>query len=126
MEKRQVDDLKKREAVKKKITAPPKKEDDDKKAQKPNVKGQSSIPPMFRPQNPIQTIVGPVGEFIALPEYFPEHPSMVVFGKRRTGKTFFLRWLMSKAFRDIPFGKRIFFKFFCHLLCLTKSFQALS
>jgi hypothetical protein len=125
MEKRQVDDLKKREAVKKKIESPPKKGDDSKKDQKPNVKGQSSIPPMFRPQNPIQTCIGPVGEFIASPEYFPNHPSMAVFGKRRTGKTFFLRWLMYHAFRDIPFGM-IFFKFFCHFLSLTKSFQALS
>lgn len=125
MEKRQVNDLKKREVVKKKIGPPPKKEDDREKDQKPVVKGQSSIPPMFRPQNPIQTIVGPVGEFIASPEYFPEHPSMVVFGKRRTGKTFFLRWLMSKAFRDIPFG-RWFFEFFYHFFGLIPSFQALS
>jgi hypothetical protein len=37
-------------------------------------------------------------------ENFPKHPSLCLFGKRRTGKTFSLRWIMYNCFRHIPFG----------------------
>lgn len=53
---------------------------------------------------PIDTIVGPIGKFIMEPENFPVHPSVILFGKRRTGKTFTLRDIMYHCFRDIPFG----------------------
>lgn len=54
--------------------------------------------------DPIDTIVGPIGKFIMEPENFPMHPSVILFGKRRTGKTFTLRDIMYHCFRDIPFG----------------------
>ena len=54
--------------------------------------------------NPVQTMLGPIGEFIVEPENFPVHCSMGLFGKRRTGKSFSLRWIMYNAFKDTPFG----------------------
>lgn len=53
---------------------------------------------------PIDTLVGPIGKFIMEPENFPLHPSVILYGKRRTGKTFTLRDIMYHCFRDIPFG----------------------
>lgn len=55
-------------------------------------------------QDPIDTIVGPIGRFQAVPEALPLHPAMVGFGKRRTGKTFTFRDIFYNCLRDKPFG----------------------
>jgi hypothetical protein len=54
--------------------------------------------------NPVNTVVGPIGEFQVLEENFPIHAAVALFGKRRTGKSYTLRWWMFKCFRKIPFG----------------------
>jgi len=59
--------------------------------------------------NPISTCVGEIGEFQAIPESLPNHPSVGLFGKRRTGKTYTLRCLLFNCFRNVPFG--IFYLF---------------
>jgi hypothetical protein len=51
-----------------------------------------------------ENIAFPVGQFLPSPQVFPMHPAVSLFGKRRTGKTFTLRWWMYNAFRDVPFG----------------------
>ena len=59
---------------------------------------------VFAIVEPLSTVVGEIGKFILTPETFPIHPAIVAFGKRRTGKTFTLRWWLYNGFRDIPFG----------------------
>jgi hypothetical protein len=59
---------------------------------------------MFKIVEPIETVVGEIGKFILNEDTFPIHPAMAFFGKRRTGKTFTLRWWMYNCFRKIPFG----------------------
>lgn len=59
---------------------------------------------LYIPVNPIDTVVGPIGEFLVIPELFPLHPSIAAFGKRRTGKSYSFRWWMYRCFRHIPFG----------------------
>lgn len=54
--------------------------------------------------DPIDTCVGPIGRFPAVPEGMPLHPAIVAYGKRRTGKTFTTRDIFFHCFRDIPFG----------------------
>lgn len=73
-------------------------------------------------QNPIQTCVGPIGEFILTPESFPKHPSVCLFGKRRTGKSFSLRWIMFNCFRHVPFGNS---KLCNRTFCFFQSLQVL-
>lgn len=51
-----------------------------------------------------ETITIPIGKFIMERSSFPVSPSMVLFGKRRTGKTFSLRWILYNCFRHISFG----------------------
>jgi len=58
----------------------------------------------FEVVNPIDTILGPIGQFICDIEHFPLNPSMALFGPRRTGKSFSLRYIMYNAFRHIPWG----------------------
>lgn len=58
----------------------------------------------FALYDPIETCVGPIGRFLAEPENFPLHPAVALFGQRRTGKSYTLRYLMFKCFRDYPFG----------------------
>lgn len=53
---------------------------------------------------PIDTCVGPVGKFNAIPDSMPLSPSIVAFGKRRTGKSYTFRDIMYRCFRKIPFG----------------------
>lgn len=90
-------------------------EDEEKKTQE-NV-GDGNFNP-YDVINPISTCVGPVGEFILQKEALPKHPSLVLYGKRRTGKSYSLRWLMFNCFRDVPFGT----KPLCHLLCISHPF----
>lgn len=78
----------------------PKEEDD---GPKPEQQGEL-LEGAFEMIEPIDTIVGPIGKFKMEPENFPMHPSVILFGKRRTGKTFTLREIMFKCFKDIPFG----------------------
>lgn len=65
---------------------------------------QEVLGPEFAIIDPIPTIVGPLGKFQVVPESFPKHASIGLFGKRRTGKSFTARWWMYNAFRDIEFG----------------------
>jgi len=53
---------------------------------------------------PIQTALGPIPRFIATPDAMPTHPSIGLFGKRRTGKSYTARDWCYNCFRDIPFG----------------------
>lgn len=84
--------------------APPKKnvepEDEDPKEEQQT----ELLEGPFEIVEPIDTVVGPIGKFIMEPQNFPMHPSVILFGKRRTGKTFTLRDIMYNCFRDIPFG----------------------
>lgn len=89
-----------------------KKEKPDKKKEKPDVKKGREMPenttggvhPAFLVQNPIATPLGPVGEFLQTPDALPMFPSVVLFGQRRTGKSFSLRELMYNCFRNFNFG----------------------
>lgn len=58
----------------------------------------------FAVVDPIDTCIGPIGRFQLVEESFPTHPSVVLFGKRRTGKSFSLRDMLFHCFRDVPFG----------------------
>ena len=58
----------------------------------------------FTVVDPIPSCVGPIGRFQATRDNFPLHPAVVLFGKRRTGKSYTLRDIMYHCFRDIPFG----------------------
>lgn len=60
--------------------------------------------PMFQIEEALHTVCGDIGKFIMIPDAFPIHPSCAFFGKRRTGKTYTLRWWMYNCFRHIPFG----------------------
>lgn len=87
-----------------------KKKDDQKESEheadepKPDQAASAVLTGPFAVINPIQTCVGPIGEFQLDPDNFPRHPSVVLFGQRRTGKTFTLRHIMAACFSDIPFG----------------------
>lgn len=52
----------------------------------------------------LQTSVGPVHEWLALPENLPAHPTIAAFGKRRTGKSTSITNLLFHCCRHIPFG----------------------
>lgn len=66
--------------------------------------GKEVLTGAFAMVEPIQTVVGPVGKFLMQPENFPLHPSVIFYGKRRTGKSFTARDMLAKCFRHIPFG----------------------
>lgn len=53
---------------------------------------------------PIETALGPIPRFIATPEAMPTHPSIGLFGKRRTGKSWTARDWCFNCFQDVPFG----------------------
>lgn len=55
-------------------------------------------------KNTINTIVGPIHEWLPIPENLPKHPTMAFFGKRRTGKSTTITNLAYETCRDIPFG----------------------
>ena len=83
-------------------------DDDDKKNDQEKRTDREShelpVGPMFQIFEPLDTVVGPIGKFILTEDTFPIHPAMAFFGKRRTGKTYTLRWWMYNCFRNIPFG----------------------
>lgn len=87
----------------------PEKEEDSKDSEPETDSNDSKS--VYDIVNPIQTVVGPIGQFIPIPEAMPNHPSIVFFGKRRTGKSYGLRDLMYHCFRDVPFGS------FCLSFC---------
>jgi hypothetical protein len=59
---------------------------------------------VFRIEHPINTCLGPIGQFIMEPDALPKHPSILFYGKRRTGKSYSARWILYKCFSDYPFG----------------------
>jgi len=61
----------------------------------------------FQVEEEIATPVGGIGKFTPCLEVLPKYPSIVFYGKRRTGKSFGVRDLCYNCFRHIPFG--IFF-----------------
>ena len=81
--------------------APPQQE--EKRKESTDKKNNSSS--VYEIVDPIQTSAGLIGQFIPTPDAMPNHPSIVLFGKRRTGKSFSLRSIMFNCFRDVPFGK---------------------
>lgn len=66
--------------------------------------GDEMLSGAFALINPINTICGPIGEFQMEPQNFPRHPSVLFYGKRRTGKSFSCRDMLYKCFADYPFG----------------------
>ncbi len=84
----------------KKTKEPEETEDDSQR----NYDTPGDISPFFAIINPIPTIVGDIGEFQLIPGIFPVHAAVALFGKRRTGKSYTLRWWMYNCFRHIPFG----------------------
>ena len=64
----------------------------------------SELQGAFEIVDPIPTVIGNIGRFVPDIEHLPKHPSVIAFGKRRTGKTFTTRDLLFKCFRHIPFG----------------------
>lgn len=54
--------------------------------------------------DPIDTCLGPIGKFNLDEDVLPRHAAIGAFGKRRTGKTFWGRWLFYNSLRHIPFG----------------------
>lgn len=64
----------------------------------------SELQGAFEIVDPIPTVIGDIGRFVPDIQHLPLHPSVIAFGKRRTGKTFTTRDLLFKCFRHIPFG----------------------
>ena len=94
-------------------------EKDEEEPAKPDAQSKTELLNSFyKIKNPIPTCVGPIGEFEATPDAFPNHPSVGLFGKRRTGKSYTLRCLLYNCFRDVPFGLLNFFDFFQVCFCL--------
>ena len=52
----------------------------------------------------LDTVAGPLYEWCAVPDNVPSCPSMVYFGKRRTGKSTSLMNVMFHTMQHIPFG----------------------
>lgn len=90
----------------KKSIEPAKKDskDDTEEEKQEDFSDPGEISPFFAVINPIPTCVGDIGEFQLIPGIFPVHAAVALFGKRRTGKSFTLRWWMYNCFRHIPFG----------------------
>lgn len=97
-------------ADKRKLLQPRKPQDsdrndgDDKEFPKHQQQFEPILTGAFAMVNPIETCLGPIGQFILKPENFPSHPSILFYGKRRTGKSFSARWILFKCFKDYPFG----------------------
>ena len=88
----------------------PPKEKKEKEEEKP--KEQKLLNNFYSIENPISTCIGEIGEFDPKPEAFPNHPSVGLYGKRRTGKSYTLRCLLYNCFRHVPFGAFHTFDFF--------------
>jgi hypothetical protein len=54
--------------------------------------------------NTIQTVVGPIFEWLCIPENLPNYPTIAVFGKRRTGKSTTITNILYHCCQNIPFG----------------------
>ncbi len=52
----------------------------------------------------INTIAGPIHEWLPVPENLPNHPTLAFFGKRRTGKSTTITNILFHCCQDIPFG----------------------
>lgn len=52
----------------------------------------------------VATCVGPIGEWLAVPENLPNHPVFAMYGKRRTGKSTTITNIVQKCMLHIPFG----------------------
>ena len=52
----------------------------------------------------INTCVGPIHEWLPVPENLPNHPTLAFFGKRRTGKSTTITNILYHCCKDIPFG----------------------
>lgn len=52
----------------------------------------------------VKTSCGTFSEFVPVPENIPDHPSIALYGQRRTGKsTSLVNWIYHLG-RDVPFG----------------------
>jgi hypothetical protein len=52
----------------------------------------------------INTVAGPIREWLPIPENLPKHPTMAYFGKRRTGKSTSITNVAYHCCQNIPFG----------------------
>lgn len=52
----------------------------------------------------IDTVAGPVHEWLCCKDNLPNHPTMVFFGKRRTGKSTTITNILYHCCQEIPFG----------------------
>lgn len=97
---------------------PEKKEKEEEDEEKPETQKKPLLNSFYSIDNPISTCIGEIGEFDPTPEAFPNHPSVGLYGKRRTGKSYTLRCLLYNCFRDVPFGVFHTFDFFQIGFCL--------
>lgn len=83
-------------------------DDDDSREHMPDqpVGGQEAdaVSENVGPGPPLQTGVGPIYEYLADPENVPSHPSVVSFGKRRSGKSTSLDNWFFHCIQHVPFG----------------------
>jgi len=52
----------------------------------------------------VNTIAGPIREWLPVPDNLPKHPTMAFFGKRRTGKSTSITNVAYHCCQNIPFG----------------------
>jgi len=52
----------------------------------------------------LDTVAGPIREWLPCPENLPNHPTMAYFGKRRTGKSTSITNVAYHCCQHIPFG----------------------
>jgi len=52
----------------------------------------------------VNTVAGPIREWLPIPDNLPRHPTMAFFGKRRTGKSTSITNVAYHCCQNIPFG----------------------
>lgn len=55
-------------------------------------------------ENPLKTCLGDTYDFKPGPQCMPRFPTILFFGERRSGKSFAARDLLTKSWKEIPFG----------------------
>jgi len=73
---------------------------DEKKARKKELKYQS----VQVGGETLNTVAGPIHEWLCIPENLPRNPTMAFYGKRRTGKSTTITNIACHCMKDVPFG----------------------
>ena len=60
----------------------------------------------------LDTVAGPIYEWLPVPENLPKHPTLAHFGKRRTGKSTTITNILYQCCQHIPFGLVVSYKNF--------------